>query len=160
MTIKGTPTVFLQVVVVLIGLVALIVLIRLPQLEGRAQGLDLISIYSDPFILYGYTASIAFFVALYKAFKVLGYIRHNKLFSLESVKTLRSIKHCALILVAAIVLAGLYVMLFVTGEDSAGFISLCIISIFISFAVAAAMAVLERILQNAVDMKTENDLTI
>lgn len=158
---KGTSIVFLQVVIVLVGIVALIILIRFPLLEGRAQNLDLLSVYMDPFILYGYAASIAFFVALYKAIKVLGYIKQNKLFSVNSVRTVRSIKHCAIILAVAIALAGLYVRIFhAEDDDPAGFLAMCIVAIFISIAVATAVAVLEKILQNAVDMKTENDLTI
>ncbi|HEX7015833.1 MAG TPA: DUF2975 domain-containing protein [Cyclobacteriaceae bacterium] len=161
MNIKGASTVFLQVVVVLVAIVALIILIRFPQLEGRAQNLDLISIYSDPFILYGYAASTVFFVALYKAFKVLEYIRQNRLFSLDSVKNLRSIKYCAIILAVAIAMAGVYVRIFhADDDDPAGFIAMCIVATFISIAVATAVAVLEKILQNAVDLKTENDLTI
>jgi hypothetical protein len=78
--------IFLQAVVVLIGIVALAIMIRFPLIEGRAENLDLFSIYFDPFILYGYASSIAFFVALYKAFKLLGYIGQNKLFSPNSVK--------------------------------------------------------------------------
>lgn len=46
---------------------ALIILIWFPLTEGRATHLDLFSTYADPFILYGYGASIAFFVALYNA---------------------------------------------------------------------------------------------
>ena len=158
---KKISITFLQVVIVLIGIVALIVMIRFPMTEGRAKNLDLFSIYFDPFILYGYASSIAFFVALYKAFKLLGYIGQNKLFSPTSVKTLRSIKYCAIILSILIVTAGLYIMIFHhKDDDPAGFLAMCIIVTFISIAVATAVAVLEKLLQNAVDMKSENDLTI
>jgi hypothetical protein len=158
---KRIPIIFLQAVIVLIGVVALSILIRFPMTEGRAQNLDLFSIYFDPFILYGYASSIAFFVALYKAFKLLGYIKQDKLFSLDSVRTLRSIKYCAIILSILIAAAGLYIMIFHhKDDDPAGFLAMCIVFTFISIAVATGVAVLERILQNAVDMKTENDLTI
>ena len=36
------------------------------------------------------------FVALYNAFRLLGYIGQNKVFSTNSVKTLKNIKHCAI----------------------------------------------------------------
>jgi hypothetical protein len=158
---KGISIIFLQGVIVLIGIVALSIMIRFPLIEGRAENLDLFSIYFDPFILYGYASSIAFFVALYKAFKLLGYIRQNKLFTQHSVRTLRSIKYCAIILCISILLAALYITVFHNEEeDPAGFIAMSIVVTFISIAVAAAVAVLEKILQNAVDMKTENDLTI
>ncbi|WP_215226706.1 DUF2975 domain-containing protein [Echinicola shivajiensis] len=158
---KRISITFLQIVILIIGIVALIILIRFPLLEGRAQNLDLFSIYADPFILYAYASSIAFFVALYKVFKLLGYIAQNKLFSTNSIRTLRSIKHCAIILSILIVLAGIYIRIFhAEDDDPAGFLALCIVTTFISVAIATAVAVLEKILQNAVDMKTENDLTI
>lgn len=158
---KRTSTIFLQAVIVLIGIVVLVVLIRLPLTEGRATNLDLLSIYADPFILYGYAASIAFFVALYKAFKLLGYIGENKVFSSNSVGALKSIKYCAIVLSILIVTAGLYIKIFHNKEDDpAGFLAICIVTTFASIIVATAAAIFEKILQNAIDMKSENDLTI
>src|SRR3989339_2074761 len=106
--LKKCSTVFLQVVIGLIGIVALAILIRFPLTEGRAVNLDLFSIYADPFIIYGYLVSIPFFVALYQAFKLLGYIRQNKVFSLNSVKALKNIKYCAIVLSCFIVIAAIY----------------------------------------------------
>ena len=158
---KRISIVFLQTVIVLIGIVALVIMIRIPLTEGRAVNLDLLSIYSDPFILYGYAASITFFVALYKAFKLLGYIGQNKVFSSNSVGALKSIKYCAFVLGILIVLAGLYIRLFHNKEDDpAGFLAICIVTTFVSIVVATAAAIFEKILQNAIDMKSENDLTI
>lgn len=158
---KRISTVFLQAVIVLIGIVALVILLWFPLTEGRAANLDLFSIYFDPFILYGYAASIAFFVGLYKTFKLLGYIGQNKVFSSNSVKTLKSIKYCAIVLSILIVLAGLYIRLFHNKEDDpAGFLAICIVTTFVSIVFATAAAILEKLLQNAIDMKSENDLTI
>jgi hypothetical protein len=158
---KKTSTIFLQAVIVLIGIVALIILIRFPLTEGRAANLDLVSIYADPFILYGYAASITFFVALYKAFKLLGYIGQNKVFSSNSVKALKSIKYCAIVLSVLIAMAGLFIKIFHDKEDDpAGFLAICILTTFIAIVVATAAAIFEKILQNAIDMKSENDLTI
>ena len=158
---KRISTIFLQAVIVLIGIVALAILIRFPLTEGRAANLDLFSIYSDPFILYGYATSIAFFVALYKAFKLLGYIGQNKVFSSDSVGTLKSIKYCAIVLGILIATAGLYIKIFHNKEDDpAGFLAICIVTTFVSIVVATAAAIFEKILQNAMNMKSENDLTI
>jgi hypothetical protein len=158
---KRISIIFLQAVIVLIGIVALAILIRLPLTEGRAANLDLFSIYFDPFILYGYAASIAFFVALYKAFKLLGYIGQNKVFSSNSVSTLKSIKYCAIVLSILIVMAGLYIRISHNKEDDpAGFLVICIVTTFVSIVIATAAAIFEKILQNAIDMKSENDLTI
>ena len=148
----------------LISIVALAILIRFPLTEGRAAHLDLFHIYADPFIIYGYISSIAFFVALYQAFKLLGYIGQNKVFSLSSVKALRTIKQCAIVLGILIVLAGLYIRIVHTGgdeaDDPAGFLAMCMVTTFISIVIATAAAVFERILQKAVDIKSENDLVV
>ena len=158
---KKSLTIFLQVIIVALGIVALGVLIRFPLTEGRAVNLDLFSIYSDPFLVYGYLASIAFFVALYQAFKLLGYIGQNKAFSLNSVKALRAIKYCAIVLCILIVMAAVYIRIFhAKDDDPAGFIAMCIVATFISIVIATVAGVFQKTLQNAVDIKSENDLTV
>jgi|SRR3989344_1082208 len=157
---KKSSTIFLRVVLVALGIAALIVLIRFPLTEGRAVNLDLFSIYSDPFIIYGYMASIPFFVALCQAFKLLGYIGQNKVFSLSSVKTLRIIKYCAITQGILIVLAILYIRVSVKDDDPAGFIAIGILTTLISIVLATAAAVFEKLLQSAVEIKSENDLTV
>lgn len=152
---------FLQAVILFVGMGALALLIWLPQAEGRAANLDLLGIYLDPFILYVYLASVAFFLALFKAFKLLGYIALNQIFSLRSMKALKSIKYCALVLSAMIVMAGVYIRIFHhPDDDPAGFLAMCMITTFVSVVIATAAAIFEKILQNAVDMKSENELTI
>lgn len=158
---KRNSTIFLQIVIGFIGIVALVIMIRFPLTEGRAQNLDLFHIYADPFLIYGYLASIPFFVALYQAFRLLGYIGQNKVFSLDSVKALRTIKYCAIILSILIVLALIYVRIFhAQDDDPAGAIMLGMIATFISIVVATAAAVFEKMLQKAIDIKSENDLTV
>lgn len=158
---KKISIVFLQAVLVLIGIIALVILIWFPLTEGRATNLDLFSIYADPFILYGYAASITFFVALYKAFRLLGYVGQNKVFSSNAVNALKSIKYCAIVLSILIVGAGLFIRLSHNKDDDpAGFLAICIVAVFVSIVMATAAAIFEKILQNAIDMKSENDLTI
>ena len=148
-------------VIVTLGLVVLAFMLRFPLTEGRAVDSDLFSIYFDPFIIYGYLASIPFFIALYQAFKLLRYIEQNKVFSRNSVKTLRNIKYCAIIQSVLIVMAGLYIRIFhAIDDDPAGFLALCIATTFISIVVATAAAIFEKLLQNAVDIKSENDLVV
>jgi hypothetical protein len=156
---KHGSTLFLKVVLLLIGVVTLAGLIWFPQAEGRAANLDLISIYSDPIIIYSYIASIPFFVGLYQAFKLLGYIEQNKAFSKAAVRALRNIKYCALALVGFIIIGEIWIFL-IGDEDKAGPLALGIYSGFAMIVVATAAAVFERLLQNAVDIKSENDLTV
>lgn len=153
---KNIPTVSLQIAIALIGVVALIILIWFPLTEGRATNLGLISIYSDPFILYGYITSIPFFITLYRAFKLLGNIRRNMLLSSPSVKALKSIKYCAIILGILITAAGLYVKITHNKDDDpAGFLGICTLTIFASMVIATTAALFERKLQNIIDIKSE-----
>ena len=78
---KRGSTLFLKLIILLIAIVVLTWMIVFPRLEGRATNLDLISIYKDPLIIYAYIGSIPFFVALYQAFKLLGYVDANNIFS-------------------------------------------------------------------------------
>jgi|SRR3989338_3640931 len=158
---KKSSTIFLRVVIAALGIVALAIMVRFPLTEGRAVNLDLFSIYADPFIIYGYVVSIAFFVALYQAFKLLGLVGQNKVFSISSVRALRNIKYCAIILSASIVMAVLFIMTSHNKDDDpAGFIAIAILTTFISIVIATTATVFERTLQNAVDIKSENDLTV
>ena len=157
---KKGSTLFLKFVICLIAIGALIWLIWFPQLEGRAANLDLISIYKDPLIIYAYIGSIPFFVALYQAFKLLGYVDTNNVFSQLAVKAVRNIKYCAITISGFIVLGILYIRLFVNGDDPAGPTALGMFTTFASIVIATAAAIFERLLQNAVDIKSENDLTV
>ncbi len=158
---KRSSTIFLKIVILLIAVVALTGMIWEPQTEGRNVNADQFSIYfRDPFLAYAYLASIPFFVALYQAFKLLGYIEQNKVFSQISVRALRNIKYCAISLSGLIGLGLLFLRLFTISDDAAGFTALSILTIFASIVIATAAAVFQQLLQNAVDLKSENDLTI
>jgi hypothetical protein len=159
---KRGSTVFLQVVIVALAIGALALLLWEPHLEGRNANATFFEIYfKDPFLAYVYTASIAFFFALFQAFKLLGYIRQNKVFSLDSVRALRTIKCCAISLVGFILAAEAYIFIAVRGKDDiAGGVAIGLVLTFVSVVIATAAAVFERLLQNAVDIKSENDLTV
>lgn len=159
---KRSSTIFLQIVIVLIGIGVLALMLWEPHLEGRNAHATVFEIYfQDPFLAYAYTASIAFFVALYQAFRLLGYIRASQAFSPRSVQALRTIKYCAMILVVFIVGAEAFFFIVQRGkEDIAGGVMIGLVMLFVSTVAATAAAVFERLLQRAVEIKSENDLTI
>ena len=157
---KRSSTAFLQVVIVLISIGALALMLWEPHIEGRNAHATLFEIYfKDPFLAYAYLASTPFFVALYQAFKVLGYIGQNKAFSQATMKALRNIKFCALGIIGFVALGELFIMLG-NSDDRAGGVFMGVLITFGSIVIATAAAMFERILQNAVDLKAENDLTV
>ena len=157
---KKSSTIFLQVVIVLIGIGALAVMLWEPHIEGRNVHATLFEIYfKDPFLAYAYIASIPFFVALSQAFKVLGYAGQNKIFSQAAVKALRTIKHCAIAIIGFVAVGEIFIMLG-NSDDRSGGVFMGILITFGSIVIATAAAMFERILQNAVDIKSENDLMV
>ena len=120
---KRSSTIFLQVVIVLIGIGALALMLWEPHIEGRNAHATLFEIYfKDPFLAYAYIGSIPFFVALYQAFKVLGYARQNKIFSQATVKALRTIKYCAIAIIGFVAVSVIFMRCLATKmTDRRGF---------------------------------------
>ena len=159
---KRGSTIFLQVMIVLLGLGVLTFLLWEPHLEGRNVNATVFEVYfKDPFLAYIYLAFIPFFVGLYQAFRLLGYARREEIFSDRSVRAFRLIKLCALTTAVFIIGAEAYIFIFVRGtDDVAGGVMMGVFIILVCAVIGTAAAVFERILQNAVDIKSENDLTV
>ncbi|MCC6236359.1 MAG: DUF2975 domain-containing protein [Dehalococcoidia bacterium] len=145
---------FLRAVVFLIGAGVLAAMVRFPQTEGRAANLDLVSIYADPLIIYGYLASIPFFFGLYQAFKLLGYVDRDEVFSPQAVHAVRNIKYCALAMPLLIAGGEAFIVLVANGEDAAGPVALGIMTSFVSIVIAVVAGLLERLLESRADMRS------
>ncbi|CAH1203762.1 hypothetical protein PAECIP111893_02061 [Paenibacillus plantiphilus] len=158
---KRGSTFFLKGVVVLIGLAALAVCIFwLPEMARRdAEAHPETSYLQYPFLAGAYLLSVPFFVALYQAFKLLTYIDRNKAFSELSVRALKYIKYSGLTLSSIIAAGILFVILFID-DDVAGIIGMGLMCTFASAVIATFATVLQRLLTNAIAIKSENDLTV
>ena len=156
---KRGATVFLRAVLMLIGIGALAFLLLEPHIEGRNAHATLFEIYfKDPFLAYAYIASIPFFVALYQAFKLLAYAAQDKEISPSTLRSLRTIKHCAIAIIGFVAVGEVFIILS-ESDDRAGGVAMGILIAFAWIVIATAMAVLERALQNTMEMKSDNDLT-
>lgn len=160
MNVKHGSTNFLKVIIFLIGIAILALCIYwLPELairEPKAHPGDY-SLY--PILGFVYGCCITFSVALYQAFKLLTYVERNNAFSELSLKSLKVIKKCGLITIFFIVLGilTLKVIAKITGDDPAGPISLSLMSILSISIITAIVDVLQKLLKNILDTKTEND---
>ena len=144
----------------LIGIGALALLLWEPHIEGRDVHATLFEIYfKDPFLAYAYIASIPFFVALDQAFKVVGYAGQNKIVSQPVVRALRTIKYCAIVIICFVAVGEIFILLG-NSDDRAGGVFMGVLITFGSIVIAAGAAMFERNLQNAVDIRSENDLTV
>ena len=153
---KRGSTLILKGTVIVLGLVVLALCVfGVPRAIGS---FDLRSY--DPILLSLYVPAIPFFVALRQAMKLLGYIDRDKAFSQQSVDALKYIKYCALA-ISALFAAGMPYTYYVANKDDApGVIAIGLVIMSASFVIAMAAAVFQSLLQYAVDIKDENDLTV
>jgi hypothetical protein len=158
---KQGSTIFLKVVIFLFGITVLALCIFwLPGIASRdAEANPETDYLQYPFLVCAYVLSIPFFVALYQTFKLLIYIDRNKAFSELSVRALRYIKYCAITISILIVVWIIFVVIFIEC-DVAGVIGLGLMCTFASSVIATFAAVLQKLLKEAIDIKSENDLTV
>lgn len=143
---------FFKVLIVLISLIVLLMLLYLPMNEGRAKNLDLFQIYADPFILFCYLTSIAFFAAMYQAFKLLGYYHQNEWRTGKTIQSLRNLRFISIAGIVLIVAAGTYIKFNHAEEDDpAGFLAVCFVTTLLSIAVVIIAVKLENKLLNTLD---------
>lgn len=155
-------TLFLKTVIILMGL---------PVLAGCIYGLSRFNPNSPywaspeleklqyPLLIGMYLAMIPFFVALYQTLKLLSYIDRNEAFSKLSVKALKTIKYCAVAIIIVFALEMPFFYLLTKADDAPG-ILIGLVIIFASLVIAVFAAVLQRLLQDAIDIKEENDLIV
>ncbi|MBN3523019.1 DUF2975 domain-containing protein [Paenibacillus apiarius] len=161
---KQGSTLFLKIAVFIIGTPVLALSIFwLPGIAARDAAAHPETAYLQyPFLIGAYITVTPFFVALYQALKLLSYIDQNKAFSELSVRALKYIKYCAITISTLIVVGIISGVILIAGEseDITGFISLGLMFTFASMVIAVFAAVLQRLLQEAIDIKSENDLIV
>ncbi|UJF31438.1 DUF2975 domain-containing protein [Paenibacillus hexagrammi] len=158
---RGT-TLFLKTAVILIGIPILaLCLFVVPKFGNFAGGLYPELAYIKPLVFIDmYAAAIPFYFALYQVFKILGNIDRNQAFSELSVKALKKIKYCAITISSLYLLGMPLYSLLARRVDPPIITGPAFVIIFASIVIAVFAAVLQRLLQEAINMKAENDLTI
>lgn len=103
---------------------------------------------------------IPYLAALSQSFKLLHYIDISKAFSELSVAALKKIKKSALVISGIYVLALPLVAMVAEWDDAPGLIIIGMLPIFAAVVISIFAAVLERLLKEAIEIKTENELTV
>ncbi|MGB5945539.1 DUF2975 domain-containing protein [Paenisporosarcina sp.] len=113
-----------------------------------------------PIVIGMYVSVIPFFIALYQAFKLLSYIDKNQAFSELSVRSLKNIKFCAMTISGLYVVILPFVFLVADLDDAPGLVIVGMVPVFASMVIAVFAAVLQKLLKEAIDIKSENDLIV
>ena len=155
-------TLFLKFVIILMGL---------PILAGCIYGLSRFDPDSPywataelaklqyPLLIGMYAAMIPFFIALVQTVKLLTYIDKNEAFSVLSVNALKKIKYCAVAISILFVLELPFLYLLTKADDAPGILMGAFV-VFTSLVIAVFAAVLQKLLQDAIEIKAENDLIV
>ncbi len=153
---KVDSTLFLRFVIAFIGVIVLALCIfALPYgISTDHTG------YYRPILLGMYIPAIPFFFALNQALKLLSYIDKNNVFSALSVKALQKIKYCAVSISSVYIVGMPYIFYVADKDDAPGVAAIGFVIIFSSLVIATAAAVFQSLLQTAIDIKSENDLTV
>ncbi|NYF23624.1 DUF2975 domain-containing protein [Sporosarcina sp. JAI121] len=159
---KRGSTNFLKIAVIFLGIPILALCIfGLPILAKEATE----SNSEFTYVLYGiiivmYVSAIPYFIALYQAFKLLNYIDKNKAFAEISVKALKNIKFSAITISGIYVIGLPFFFIFAELDDAPGVVLIGMLFIFAPMVIAVFAAVLQRLLKEAITIKSENDLTV
>ena len=162
---KKSSTLLLKAAVILMGIPVLVLAVVLwwqigtVAMEEAFKGATLGYIILG--ILTGMTLSMMpYYASLYQAFKMLTYIDGNEAFSALTVAALKKIKKYALIICGLYVLISPLVFAVAQWDDAPGLVILGMVPAFAALVVALFAAVLQRLLQEAIEMKSENELTV
>jgi hypothetical protein len=153
-------TLFLKIVILLMGVPILAACIfLLPVIIKEAPKTYPMWVYL-PIVIVMYVNAIPYYVALYQAFRLLSFIDKNKAFSDLSVGALRTIKVCAMMI--SILFLAVLPLFFIWGDrdDAPGLVVLGMLFTFAPLVIAVFAAVLQKLLKHAIDIQSENDLTV
>ncbi|MNJ41179.1 hypothetical protein D3C77_360930 [compost metagenome] len=107
-----------------------------------------------------YGSALVYFSALYQALKLLTYIDHNTAFSELSLQALKVIRNCAFTISCLYIIASPFLYFIADQEDAPGIIAFGLMIALASLTIGVFAAVLKKLLQNAIAIQSENELTI
>ncbi len=159
---KKGSTLFLKGVLCIMGLAVLALCIfGLPSItQGIAAEFPPTAPLQEAMLFGLYLTAIPFFFALYQAFKLLNYIDKGIAFSELSVKALKWIKYSAITMTGLYLVGMPVVVLIAESDDAPGVVILGFLLACSPLIIAVFAAVLQKLVQSAIDIKSENELTV
>jgi hypothetical protein len=153
---KRGSTLILRGVIFLLGSAALALCVTFLWVSIRSEAVG----NYRPVLLGMIVAAIPFFIALFHSWNLLNYIDKNTIFSEPSVHAFRYIKYCAIAISGLFFVGMPYIAYVAEKDDAPGVVAIGLVIVFASFVIATFAGVLQTLIQNAVDLKAENDLTV
>lgn len=155
-------TFFLRVAIIAIGTAVLALCIFALPAMWKAVSEDYLS---HTYVFYSilsvmYLSVVPFYIALYQVLRLLRYIDTHKAFSMLSVKALKYIAYCALAISLLYAASMPFFYIWADNDDAPGLIIVNMFMVLAPFTIAVFAAVLQRVFREALEIKSENDLTV
>lgn len=153
---KHGSTLLLKGVISLIALavLALCVLVLPAGIQSNQTGM-----YRS-LLLWMYLPAIPFFIGVYQTFQLLRFIDAGTVFSSRAVQRLAYLKYCGLAASGLYAVALPYIYRVAEQDDAPGVMLIGLIFTLAPLIIGVFAGVLQRMLNNAMALKTENDLTV
>lgn len=120
-----------------------------------------LAFWTYPIILVISASAALFCVAVRQIWRLLTLIDQNKAFTRMSVKAMKNVKYCGFVISALFATWMPLVFRAADNEDAPGMILIFgAVFVGIPFVIAVFAGVAQRLFQNAIDIKKENDLTV
>lgn len=155
-------TYFLRFAAIAVGLLVVLLsgLVFHAMLYGWSQEYPPIAYARFPFMAAIAISLPLFLTALMQAWRLLGYLDRKQAFSIQSIVALRRIKYLAWTMSAALLLCLPFIFLWAELDDAPGLIIIGLIFSAAPMVVGVFADLLQNLIQNALDFKSENDLTV
>lgn len=159
---KRISTIFLRVALFVIGAVILAVCVLLLPLLWNEIETAFPDYSFAAYVVFSalYIATIPFYVGLYKAWQLLSYIDDGRAFSKRSVNALWAIALCAAIISGVFFVTLPFFYIWGDLDDAPGVIIIGMVLVGAPAVVSVFAALLQRLISDAVELKSENDLTV
>jgi hypothetical protein len=154
--VKRGPTLLLRLTI--LGLGALIFVLCVLAIPVALRS-DKAGEYA-PILLGLSIPAVPFFYALVQSMKILNLVDKNQAFSEETIEAFGRIKYCGLIISGMFTLAMPYIYIAADHDDAPGVIVIGMVIVAASLVVASFAQVLQKLVQHATSIKSENDLTV
>ena len=160
--IKKGSTLFLKASLIVLGLMGLgVCIIMFWGLAG--EGIRNMSYFDrllTPLVLIMWLTLIPFFISLFQAWKLLTYIDKNIAFSELSRVALKKIKYCAFTICVLYISALPQFYILAQADDAPGVMIIALMFVGAPLTIAVFAAVLEKLVESAMQIKSENELTV
>ncbi|MEG0076334.1 DUF2975 domain-containing protein [Anaerorhabdus sp.] len=159
---KNMNTIFLRACIVIVAIVVMLMSIFfIPPFANKVGEIyPIIANLRFMVILIPYATLIPFYFALYKFMVLLNLIDQGNAFSVESVKILNIIKKCAILITILYLFILPLVYIVADIEDAPGLLLILGCFSMVPFVIGIFAGVLEKLLDQAVQIKAENDLVV